>query len=310
MAHRSRFTEFSADGDSRPVALQRSLVTAGAVGQSPVFIDAGLSGIQVVLKRVKMWQQKRAAPASSGQFRGRDHPYVLRPIAELVGDEENLVHFARRGEGIIVYPYCGGGRLAEWAVAVGLHESRSGCGARWAEAARIVWCVQLAAEAMLWQGINAVSAVQPDEIFLDDVGTPRLREPVPGRRSCNMEVLKWQSPDEVAGLADRDDSWGALSYRLGMLLYCLCKGEGGFDPYPGKSADAVLADLLREAHGLSEPVRPDIALFRGPEVLRRLVQACFRSGGQRPPTRCFMALVLQTMSGPQRCTPRCVPGAQ
>lgn len=301
-AHQLRFTEVSAAGDSRPVTLHGAPETIGSAGQSPIFLDAGLSGTQVVLKRTKMWQK------GAGQSRPSECPYVLQPIAELVG-EDNPVRLGRQEEITIAYPFCSGGRLAEWARAACLDGAFESSAARWAEIARIVWCVQSAAEAMLQKGIkvtSAISVVQPEEIFMDEAGTPRLREPIPGRRSSNLEILKWQTPDEAVGLVDGDDPWGALSYRLGMLLFCLGRDTGDMDPYPGKSGDAVLVDIFREVNGLSDPVRPDMTSFKGPDVLRRLVEDCFCLRGRQAPTWHFMRSLLQNISH-EVAEPRCQP---
>mmetsp|Transcript_86790 Transcript_86790/g.201942 ORF Transcript_86790/g.201942 Transcript_86790/m.201942 type:complete len:873 (+) Transcript_86790:133-2751(+) len=164
------------------------------------------------------------------------------------------------------------------------------------EAARIVRSVLVQAEALLGQGALALGSVQPDRIFMGENEEPYLHELLAAQPGGWGDALKWLSPEEAAGRSQGGvGAWPALAFRLGLLLHCLGSGTCS-DPYPGKSGEAVLVGLLAELDGLGPPVRPDMAAYKGPDILRRLVAACLRMGGQAPPARGAMMAVLDALA--------------
>jgi hypothetical protein len=139
--------------------------------------------------------------------------------------------------------------------------------------------------------------VQGDEIFIREGGVACLRRPLRSHVPRSWNSVKWLSPEEAGRGAGPPEHllWPALSFRLGLLIFCLGAGMGS-DPYPHRSPDAVLNDLVRESQGLGEPLRPDLHTFQGPDLLRQLVAASFRLGGQCPPTRGMFGAVLASLS--------------
>jgi len=203
----------------------------------------------------------------------------------------------------LVYPHCAHGSLADW-VACRMY---AGGPPTPAEAARMVGQILCGADSLLrsagadGSASIALSAVQPDEIFIDDDLVPRVRVPLAGRPGGWQDALKWMAPEEAAGYpASADvDHWPALCHRLGLLLYCLGAPEcmaPMLDPFPNSPGESVLMGLLEELRG-GMPTRPDMSAYRGPEILRRLVAACLRIGGQAPPARAAFAAVLDVVAG-------------
>ena len=151
-----------------------------------------------------------------------------------------------------------------------------------------------ASEVLLAGSASAISAVQPDEILICEDGVARVREPLPGKPGGWQDALKWLSPDEAAGrMQSVDNTWPALAFRLGLLLYCL--GSGAVDPYPGTTGEAVLMSMLSQSARIPE-MRPNMASYRGPEILRRMVAACLQVDGQSPPTKATLVAVLDAIT--------------
>lgn len=223
---------------------------------------------------------------------------MLQPLARIIIDAD-FAQIAQKaqtseplGSCLIVYPHCKFGNLSDWVSSRNASAQPIGL----AEAARVVYGVLLGVEVLLHRGSCIVSAVQADEIFIDEFQVPRVREPLAGTPGGWRGALKWLSPDEAVGcLHGTKDPWPALAFRLGLLLYCMNVGEHA-DPYPHKTGEMVLVDLLREAHGEGPPVRPDMCAYNGPDIMCRLVTSCFQIGRQEPPSRLAFAKVLESVS--------------
>jgi hypothetical protein len=260
------------------------------VGSETIYLRHGLMNMRVVVKRV---------PSLSPASAIADHPNVLQPVATISDtslQEPSGGHRQSpqpsRGH-FLMYPHCESGGLFEWVA----ERRAAGQPLKPDELSSIVQAVLLGAEALLpHEGAHAVSAVRGDEIFMGEAAVVCLRRPLRTRLSRSSNSMKWMSPDEAGRSGLASDLWPALSFRLGMLIYCLGAGLGA-DPYPNRSADAVLNDLVREAEGLGKPVRPDLDAFQGPDLLRHLLVACFRLGGQGPPTRGMFSAVLASVCG-------------
>mmetsp|Transcript_6062 Transcript_6062/g.14985 ORF Transcript_6062/g.14985 Transcript_6062/m.14985 type:complete len:783 (-) Transcript_6062:74-2422(-) len=257
------------------------------------WIRQGLTDEHVMLRRVP----EEACPVVSATVNGIfGSSYVLRPIARVSNTA------LAGGYAILAYPRTAHGSLKEWLAkrqAVGQQVTA-------AESARVAHGVLLAAAALLESGMEVLSTVHPDEIFIGDNEEPLLREPLPGATGIWNDNLRWFSPEEAAcdagvGAGTIDAAWPSLAHRIGLLLYCLGSGTT-LDPYPEQSGEDVLMNVLREAREQCLPVRPDMTRWQGPSILRQLVAALLRVGGQPQPARPIVAALLETLKGTKVAT--------
>jgi len=300
----SCLTEAGPDGQPQLLDLAPHK-TAGMVGtgEHVVSLRHGLFDARVVLKPVPVrlwppWQPQQTHRVTGPPQNVQEHPHVLRPFVWIeVEGEHGRTASSGGGSFMLAYIHSRHGCLAEWA------EEREAAGqpVRAAEAARIVQCVVSAWTSFWIDGlVAAINAIRADEIFIDEEERPLVRKPLPGKPAGWGDELKWWSPDEATGNVDSNsDGWPAVSFRLGLLLYCLGSCRFG-DPYPNKTGEAVLMGLLAEVRGSGPPLRPDMDAYRGPDILQRLVSACLRLGGQAPPAWNVMESVLQAVAGAGR----------
>lgn len=286
--------------------MQSSVV---GVGSRVVMLRHGILDTRVVLKRAQGRIHMNSGTADHThvlkRVQGRinmtngtvDHTHVLAPIAQIVEPQAASwgVPGAPGGQSTyLAYMHCKYGNLSEW-VAQRAHAEKP---VRPAEAARVARSVLEAITNLHREDAQVVSFVQPDEIFIDMNEEPWVRKPLPGRPAGWGEALKWLSPEEALGSFQAgDDVWSMLSYRLGMLLYCMGIGADA-DPYPGKTGEMVLLGLMNEARSADLAIRPPMELYQGPPILSRLVAACLRVGGQAPPARIAVEAALRSLENP------------
>lgn len=222
---------------------------------------------------------------------------ILVPVAFVMptGQEED--------EGIyLAYPYCEKGSVAEWLAA----HRMAGWPVSSVQAARVAMSVLSAVEALLAEGScpaqAVIGAIQPDDIFLDINDTAKVRAPLPAgcipqSWSSASQSLKWQSPEEANGKhIEVDECWPSISFRLGLLLYCLGCQDGSADPYPKCTPDAVLSALMREDRGMGPPLRPDFQAFRGSSLLSHLTATCLRIGTTGAPDKAAVGRALEALA--------------
>lgn len=289
------------DGLARPIDARAFASSAVfGIGEDWVRMTQGHAEERVVVKRVSTGTLPTTKPVH--------HLNVLPPLARIVFSRrvKNDIEFDdNTGCFLVSYMHCKHGSLSDWL------DKRCSLGrpVQPYEAARIGMGVLLGAEALLCESQHGLGSVQPDNIFMGADEAPRLREPLAGRPGDWGEALKWLSPEEAAGrVQPGGDAWPALSFRLGLLLHCLGSGSR-MDPHPGRTGEAVLMGLLSEFGGNTAPMRPDLAAYEGPDILRRVVAACFRIGGQAPPARSAVAAVLEAVasSGPPQSPVKFLP---
>mmetsp|Transcript_103658 Transcript_103658/g.182756 ORF Transcript_103658/g.182756 Transcript_103658/m.182756 type:complete len:987 (+) Transcript_103658:116-3076(+) len=278
----SSLLTFDASGGARPLDLHawhQKDNTIG-IGNYPVWLCCGIMNMRVVLKRIPAEVSLTAADSAGPNV------HILRPVVRVVVNSRMC--FA-------AYPYCENGNLTEWMSR--RHAARRPTTA--VEAARVAGCVMQAARVLLTQNPSGVSAVQPDEIFVDANENVYLRESIPGKLGRWQDSLKWWSPEEAAGdsIQTMKDVWPLLSWRLGLLIYCVSSGTCA-DPYPFHSGEMVLINLLNEVkqQGSSVLRQACMETFSGPDILHRLVGACLRVGGQQPPAEHTAFAVLQALT--------------
>lgn len=274
---RCSFVQLLQDGseralDSVPMAPSKVLGT----GSHVIHMQQGVARIRVVLK----YMAAEACAVTAELHR----PHILHPLAymDMTGASLSAGH-------VVVYPHCEHGDLPNWVAS----RRKQGRTVSPPEVARIVLGVMYAAEKLMEQDLEAVGIVQADEIFITEGEDALLRAPLPGRAGGWQDDLKWLSPDEASGrLNGKDSGWPALAFRLGLLLYCLgtdnCK-----DPYPAKTGEEVLVGLLNEAN---QAMRPDLAKYKGPDILRRLMSACLQVGCPVMPTKTTMVAMLEALA--------------
>jgi len=267
----------------------RSAVILGAGTRKIVRLRCGLIDERVALKRIPA---VTAAMLRSVDEAQQSHVRVLRPIARISTDvlRTKVAQADELRNCFIAYPLCVHGNVAEWFSSRQTPLTSALC-------ARLARGVLFGAEALLSDSTAAISAVQPDEIFVDANEEPWLRAPLPGRPGGWQDALKWMSPEEVGGALEANgecNRWPALSFRLGLLLYCL--GTNTMDPYPQMRGEQVLLEMLKELRGAQVPLRPDMSAYRGPEILGRMVAACLRIDSQGPPERQAFAAVLEVLA--------------
>lgn len=289
----SCLTEEGPEGELQPAdfGAYGAAKVVGAGGGQRICLKHGLLDARVVLKWVP---GKAALPAAA-----EEHPNVLQPLARVTVEpagQPGAIWGPGRGAAptqYVAYLHCRHGNLAEWMQ----WRILQGRPVSIAESAHIVRLVLCAAEFLLQQGPEVLSILQPDEIFMDEAEQPKLRRPVPGSTAGWDDHLKWISPKEASGEVPHNsqDIWPALAYRVGLLLYFTNAGIPT-EPYPQKSGETVLMELLAEVCGNGPVVRPDLNAYQGPEILKRLVAACLQPGGQEPPARAAVESVLSTMA--------------
>jgi len=214
-------------------------------GESVVRLRYGVIDERVVLKRVTARESQLPVPVVAN---------VLSPIA-LVRPEEDKNYLA--------YAYCQHGTLAEWIS----KKQQLGAPPKFTETLKIFSGVLQAAFVFITSGIG-FNSLRTDDIFLNSELQPRVR--IGYAKTCG----KWLAPQELRAPSSspESDAWPVVVFRLGLILYCL--GAQTPDPYPDKSAHAVLQDLRLEASGAGCSLRPDFSKYTGPRHLYTLMEQC------------------------------------
>lgn len=284
------------DGEAQTLDLLAfPLVNILGLGDHVVTLRHGLIDLRVVLKRT-VGLPKLSTDCEQSQR-------VLQPVAVIVPDADlpNVAWGGRSSTAatpaaiFVAYKHCKYGNLSEWV------SKRRGKGHPLSreEVARVARTLLSAVDDVSSMDPEIVSSVQPDEIFVDATEQVYLRRCLPGSRASWGDALKWFSPEEATGSLQcgPNTCWAALSFRLGMVLYCLGL-KGTLDPYPEHTGEIILMDLIDEVDGNRPPRRPALDYYEGPEVLRRLVGFCLRLSGPKPPSRLAVDAVLTTMLAP------------
>jgi len=259
-------------GGLRPLTSLENVEHAG-----PLRLRHGMLDLRVVLRKAIPAGQDLSNVARSLQ------PHVLWPVAAVVPADYDVSDEASSDRPIyLAYPFCEKGTMMEWLAARRL----AGCLPTAAEAARVVHTALLAVEELLADGSfknsAIVGAIRPTEMFFDINDAAQLRAPLPPgctqkTWSSASQEMKWQSPEEAVGTLENDDDlWRAISYRLGLLLWCLGSKDGTINP------------SLASTHAQS---------LRLSGLFASLTQSCLRTspGTYGPPDRAAVRNALEAM---------------
>jgi hypothetical protein len=264
--------------DPTQVELEKTIGAEGA----PVVLRHGILDERVVLQR--------CSASLRVQPRQKSHPQVLLPLARIVhwGDSMGGDLHA------LAYEHCRYGNVFEWMSA------RGACGrpVTEPEIARFALSLLQGADGLLQDDpIRCISALKPNDIFVDEHESPILRKPILGQESETewSTGLVWLSPHEAHGnLEEGSDMWPCIAYRIGMVLYSM-GGDGGrpLIPFAGHSSTTVI-QWLHQSQGRTSFF--DMHAHQGSEALRNLISECLRCDRWTSPTRYELELQLGTLA--------------
>lgn len=81
-------------------------------------------------------------------------------------------------------------------------------------------------------------------------------------------TMKWMSPEEVQDVpVERSNMWQVISYRVGLLLYCLGSQDAGIGH--------MVPNFVQDA---PNPNQVDMSQCQQSGLLRQLVEECLRLG--------------------------------
>lgn len=203
-------------------------------------------------------------------------PYLLQPLVAVA--EVPLEGFdVRSSRCYLAYPFCQYGNLMEYVMTQKAMQMQ--LSAR--HAALIAKEVLLGVEALIEESeqpfAQAVSSVMPTKIFIDRNGAAKVLAPVVTGRPQSWRrmamTMKWMSPEEVQDEpVDESNVWQVITYRIGLLLYCLGVQDAGLGD--------MVPHFIQDSGG-----RVDMAQYQQVGLLRCIVEECLRLGELSVPPR-------------------------
>lgn len=205
-------------------------------------------------------------------FSHRHHsPHVLQPIAAIRDSPSGDTW--RDGKCYLAFPFCQYGNLVEYVMLQKAMDVR--LSAR--HAAMIARDVVLGVEGLMESDCEhspaqVVSSIMPTKIFIASNGTAKVMAPINTGRPQSWRkmamTMKWMSPEEVQDVpVERSNMWQVISYRVGLLLYCLGSQDAGIG--------YMVPNFVQDAPNSNQV---DMAQCQQSGLLRQLVEECLRLG--------------------------------
>lgn len=238
----------------------------------PLWLRHGRFNQRVVLKPVES-----GTPLPSFSHRSLS-PHVLQPIAAITDSLADSDSW-RSSKCYLAYPFCQYGNLMEYVMTQKAMDVQLSA----QQAAMIARDVVLGVEGLLESDLESpaqvVSSIMPTKIFIDSHGTAKVLAPINTGRPQSWRkmamTMKWMSPEEVQDVpVERSNMWHVISYRVGLLLYCLGLQDAGI-------GDMVPAFVQEAQH----PNQVDMSQYQQVGLLRRTVEECLRLGQLCVPPR-------------------------
>jgi len=196
---------------------------------------------------------------------------VLQPIAAIRDSPSGDTW--RGSKCYLAFPFCQYGNLVEYVMTQKAMDVR--LSAR--HAAMIARDVVLGVEGLLESDCEhspaqVVSSIMPTKIFITLNGTAKVMAPINTGRPQSWRkmamTMKWMSPEEVQDVpVERSNMWQVISYRVGLLLYCLGSQDAGIGH--------MVPNFVQDA---PNPNQVDMSQCQQSGLLRQLVEECLRLG--------------------------------